>query len=89
MLHGQFHLSTRSRVGAVALAAGVIVVGGVLVVVGLTALLGLLTLGVIAGTGLAVYRRVRGGGSSIPRPPLTRTKGLDPTLEVFPPEDGR
>lgn len=83
------HIQPRSRAGALALGAGVVIAGAVLLVVGLSLLLALAAGGVIAGTGYALYRRITGQRRG--RMPGSRrgaaALGLDPRLEVHPPDE--
>ncbi len=80
------HIQPKSRAGALALGAGVVVVGTVLVVVGISLLLALTAGGIVAGTGYALYRRITGRGllGAPRRAPGAAGLGLDPRLEVKP-----
>ena len=84
----EYHLQPRSRAGAVALGVGVVVVGGALVVVGATLLLALGAVGVTAAAGTVAWRRLTGRGRE-KTPPVVPPAGLDPRLEVFPPDERR
>jgi hypothetical protein len=79
-LHG------RSRAGTIALAAAVIAIGGVLLVVGFTLLLALAAVGVVAGIGTMLYRRLTGRGAL--RAPIATEPAfqLDPRMEVHAPD---
>lgn len=76
----EIRIVPRTRAGAIALAAGALVIGGALVVVGITLLAGLVAAGVVAAGGAAAYRALRPGRGARPwqRP-------LRPGDEVFPP----
>jgi len=80
------HIQPKTKAGALALGAGVVVVGAVFVVVGLSLLLALTAGGLIAGTGYAVYRRLTGRGVlGLPKRGAGASGlGLDPRLEVRP-----
>ena len=78
-------IQPKTKAGALALGAGVVVVGAVFVVVGLSLLLALTAGGLIAGTGYAMYRRLTGRGMlGAPKHGGAAGLGLDPRLEVRP-----
>lgn len=74
------HINVRSRAAAAALGVAALVTGGVLLAFGLTLLAGAAVVGVVAGGGLLLYRRL--AGRTRHRAPVRH--GLDPSLEVFP-----
>lgn len=84
-----YALTVRSRVAGVVLAVAILGLGAVFLTVGFALLLALVVAGGVLGTGVAIYRRLRGDRGS-PRMNLddllsrssTRGSGLDPTLEV-------
>ena len=82
-------IAPRSRAGAIALGATVLVLGGALVVIGATVLLAAAAVGVVAGTGVLLYRRLTGRSTRPAAPAMPSPAGLDPRLEVFPPDDDR
>lgn len=73
---------SRSRAATVALAVVALAAGGVFFLLGLALLATLVVAGAIIGGGLLIARKLR-GKPAIPR----RKAGLDPSLEVFPPDD--
>jgi hypothetical protein len=73
-------INVRSRAAAAALGVAALAAGGVLLAFGLTLLAGAAVVGVVAGGGLMLYRRLSGRTS--PGAPVRQ--GLDPSLEVFP-----
>lgn len=73
-------ITVRSRAAAAALGVAAFVAGGVLLAFGLTLLAGAAVVGVAAGGGLLLYRRLSGRA----RPRTSVRRGLDPKLEVFP-----
>ena len=77
-------IHSTSRLGAVAIGAGVIVVGGVLVVIGATLLLALAAAGTAVGIGVLAFRKLTGRSPAIPDASRPRVRTLDPSLEVFP-----
>jgi hypothetical protein len=90
-----YSLTVRNRAAAALLGIGVVALGLVFLTLGFALLLGLVVAGGVLGTGVAVYRRLRGAGaprrtaSPIDLAGLTeihspRNAGLDPTLEVKP-----
>ena len=85
----EYHLQPRSRAGTVALGAGIVVVGGALVVVGATLLLALGAVGVAVAGGTVAWRRLTGRARAAQAPPAVPHAGLDPRLEVFPPDERR
>lgn len=79
-----YSLTTRTRLGAIALAAVLLGVGTAFFVVGFFMLAALVVAGGLLGTGLAIYQRLRGGDRGILDPGRRRAAGLDPALEVYP-----
>jgi hypothetical protein len=77
-----YGLSTRSKIGIIALGTVAVVVVVVLVVVGLALLLGLSALGVVLAIGASVYRKLT--GRSLFRRRGTARQRMDAALEVFP-----
>ncbi|HKV52663.1 MAG TPA: hypothetical protein VJO52_15820 [Gemmatimonadaceae bacterium] len=73
-------INVRSRAAAAALGVTALVAGGVLLAFGLTLLAGAAVVGLAAGGGLMLYRRLAGRAGH--RTPVRH--GLDPSLEVFP-----
>ena len=86
MHYGRYSISSSDKVAAVAIASGALVIGGALVVVGLVLLAGLVAAGLLVGSAATVYRRLRTTASTDPTA-LSRSRTLDPALEVFPPEE--
>lgn len=71
-----------SRGKTIALAVAAIAAGGIFLALGVALLASLAVVGAIAATGLAIARVLRG------RPLLSsRRHPLDPSMEVFPPDD--
>ena len=75
-----YALSVRNRFVATLAILALIGLGAAVVTVGLTLLLGLAAAGTLVGTGMSIYRRLRGR----PVDALPRAVELDPRLEVFP-----
>lgn len=73
-------INVRSRTAAAALGVSALVAGGVMLAFGLTLLAGAAVVGLVAGGGLMLYRRLAGRAER--RAPVRH--GLDPSLEVFP-----
>lgn len=73
-------INVRSRTAAAALGVAALVAGGVLLAFGLTLLAGAAVVGMVAGGGLMLYRRL--AGRTEHGAPVRH--GLDPSLEVFP-----
>lgn len=86
MHYRRYSISSSDKVAAVAIASGALVIGGALVIVGLVLLAGLVAVGLLAGSAVAVYRRLHATASAEPTA-LGRSRTPDPALEVFPPED--
>ena len=84
-----YALTVRNRVAGAVLAVAILGLGAVLLTVGFALLLALVVAGAVLGTGVAIYRRLRGGRGPV-RMNLdelisrssTPGSGLDPTLEV-------
>lgn len=72
----------RSRAATVVLAVVALVAGGIFFLLGLALLATLIVAGTIIGGGWMIARKVR-GRRAVPRPKA----GLDPSLEVYPPDD--
>ena len=77
----EFHLTVRNKAAILGLAAATVVLGGALFVVGLTLIAGLVAVGVVVGGGAVLARKITGRPLV---PGITRTRGLDPGMEVFP-----
>ncbi|HEY7893662.1 MAG TPA: hypothetical protein VIC24_02050 [Gemmatimonadaceae bacterium] len=73
-------INVRSRTAAAALGVAALVAGGVLLAFGLTLLAGAAVVGMVAGGGLMLYRRLAGRTAHH----TAVRHGLDPSLEVFP-----
>ena len=79
-----YSLSVRNRTSGLLLAAVVIGVGAALLFVGLALLATLAVAGVVVGSGIALYSRLRGRGSDTIAGAHRPVAALDPALEVFP-----
>ena len=93
-------LGTKSPLAFWAMAIAAIAVGGTLLVVGFTLLLGLLAAGAVIGGGVMLVRRLTGADRrdreravammrDAERAAQLERHGLDPSMEVRPPERGR
>ncbi|MGQ0712713.1 MAG: hypothetical protein ACT4PJ_03155 [Gemmatimonadaceae bacterium] len=71
-----------SRGKTIALAIAALAIGGIFLALGVALLATLAVAGTLIGVGMAIARLVKGGGSLPPR-----RRDLDPTMEVFPPDD--
>lgn len=80
-----FSLRSRSSIGAIAVGALLLVAVGVVLAFGFVLLLGLAVAGLLLGTVAALLRRLTGKPPRKP-PPAVARHGLDPALEVTPPD---
>jgi hypothetical protein len=76
-----YSLTIKNPLAAAGVAVGLVGVGVVIVFLGFALLAALTVTGVVLGTGMAVYHRLRGARAELPR---ERAIGLDPALEVRP-----
>lgn len=79
-----FQLTARNRVGAIALAIGILLLGGVFVIFGLVLLVALAAAGTLLALGVGIYRRLTGRWPRFLAGGRSRQRTMDPTLEVFP-----
>jgi hypothetical protein len=80
----RIHLTTRSKVGAVAMAIALVALGGIFVLFGLVLLVMLAAAGTLIGAGVMAYHRLTGRWPRAVRPADAPPRTLDPSLEVFP-----
>ncbi len=78
-------LTVRNKAGAIALAAGVVVLGVVFLTVGFALLAAFAVGGAVVGTAYGAYARLR-GHDRLPSSRANVRVGLDPSLEVRPVE---
>lgn len=81
----------RNRAQTIALAVVALAAGALLLAFGLVLLAGLAAVGLVAGTGIAIYHRLTGRWPGLPRAVggVGRVEPLDPSKEVFPGGDAR
>ena len=79
-----YTVKVENRAAAIALTLAVLGVGAALLVVGFALLAGLAVAGGVIGTGIGIYRRLRGDQGRLPPTAARQPAGLDPALEVFP-----
>ena len=76
-----YALTIRNRPAALALGLLVLGAGAALLLVGIAILAAIAIAGGVLGTGIMLYRAIRGGRRELGGPPRV---GFDPSLEVFP-----
>jgi hypothetical protein len=83
-----YSLTIRNRASAILFAVLILGIGAVFLTVGFALLLALVVTAGVLGTGVAVYRMLRGGRGAARHELFGRSHqtdpGLDPTLEVQP-----
>ena len=77
-------LTVKNRVAAILVAVLVLALGVTFLTVGLALLAGLAVTGAVIGTGVGIYRRLRGTPDVQSSQRLTSDAALDPSLEVQP-----
>ena len=82
-----YRLTARNKLAVALLTLVALGAGALVLAFGLALLAALAAAGVVAGAGTAVWRRLRGGRSSLPGAAPNARAGLDPGKEIFhPPE---
>lgn len=79
----------RNRAQTIALAVVALGAGALLLAFGLVLLAGLAAVGIVVGSGVAIYHRLTGRWPGLPRTAggamrIERVEGLDPAKQVFP-----
>jgi len=77
-------LTIKTRAAAIGFSILILGLGAIFLTLGMALLAGLAITGAVIGTGVAVYRRIKGKPHLVSGHRLTGESGLDPSLEVQP-----